>query len=99
MDERLNASQFLELAPAGWQVDGVTAVATFGTGSFATGVDLVVAIGRLADDANHHPDVLLRYPDVAVTLTTHDAGGLTQRDVDLARAITGSAAAMGVSPQ
>lgn len=99
MDERLTAVQFLEGAPSGWEAADQTATATFRTGSFATGVDLVVAIGRLADDANHHPDVLLRYPDVAVTLTTHDAGGLTQRDVDLARAITGSAAAMGVSPQ
>lgn len=63
----------------------------FRTGSFATGVALTAEIGRLADAANHHPDVDLRYPGVTVRLTSHDVGGLSQRDVELARQISAAA--------
>ncbi len=93
----LSAAEFLAQAPAGWQAEGTTARARFTTGSFASGVDLVDEIGRLADAANHHPDVLLRYPDVTLTLTTHDAGGLTARDVALARVVTEAATSRGIA--
>jgi 4a-hydroxytetrahydrobiopterin dehydratase len=66
------------------------------TGDFATGLRLVGRIGELAEEANHHPDVDLRYPTVAVTLWSHDAGGVTSRDVDLARKISQAAADLGV---
>lgn len=62
--------------------------ATFATGSFADGLVLVERIAALADEANHHPDVELRYPSVHVSLVSHDAGGLTERDVDLAGRIS-----------
>jgi 4a-hydroxytetrahydrobiopterin dehydratase len=75
----------------GWRVEGETLRATFATGDFATGVELVRRIGTAADEANHHPDVLLRYPDVRVDLTTHDAGGLTEKDVAMARTVSGLA--------
>ncbi|MFZ2015519.1 MAG: 4a-hydroxytetrahydrobiopterin dehydratase [Nocardioides sp.] len=69
----------------------------FLTGDFATGLDLVARIGALAEEANHHPDVDLRYPHVNVTLFSHDVFGVTARDVDLARAISTAAAELGVS--
>ncbi len=68
----------------------------FRTGSFAKGVALVDAIGKLADAANHHPDVDLRYRGVTVRLRTHDEGGLTERDVALAGQITDAARELGV---
>lgn len=80
-----------------WRVLNNRACALFRTGSFARGVELVDAIGRLADAADHHPDVDLRYPAVTVRLETHDAGGLSQRDVDLARQISGAARELGLS--
>ena len=73
--------------PTGWPGTGKTIQRTFRTGDFARGVSLVVAIGQLADAADHHPDVLLTYPTVLVTLTTHDAGGVTERDLRLAAQI------------
>ena len=91
MSDRLSRAEFLAVAPAGWTADETVAHARFTTGSFAKGVDLVVEIGRLADEANHHPDVLLRYGDVTVALTTHEVGGLSRRDVALARAIDDTA--------
>jgi len=70
--------------------------ARFRTGDFATGLKLVEMIGAAAEEADHHPDVTLTYASVHVLLTSHDVGGKTQRDVDLARRISGFAAELGV---
>ena len=74
-----------------WRALMVSAQARFRTRSFAKGVALVDAIGELADAANHHPDVHLRYATVTVRLTSHDVQGLSERDVALARAISAAA--------
>jgi 4a-hydroxytetrahydrobiopterin dehydratase len=71
--------------------------AHFATGDFATGLALVDAIGALAEAANHHPDVELHYGLVRVTLVSHDAGGVTSRDLELARSISEAAAEHGVA--
>jgi 4a-hydroxytetrahydrobiopterin dehydratase len=71
----------------------------FATGDFATGLDLVNRIGAMAEEANHHPDVDLRYPHVRVRLMSHDASGVTSRDVDLARRISAAARELGVSAE
>ena len=68
----------------------------FLTGDFATGLDLVGHIGALAEEADHHPDVDLRYPHVNVTLFSHDVFGVTAGDVALARAISKAAADLDV---
>src|SRR5215208_4239043 len=79
-----------------WRVVGDGAYAHFRTGSFAAGVALVDAIGRLADAANHHPDVDLRYRGVTVRLVSHDVEGLSERDVELARQISAAARELDV---
>jgi pterin-4a-carbinolamine dehydratase len=73
--------------PGGWESKGNTIEKTFGTGDFDRGVSLVVGIGKLADAADHHPDILLTYRAVKVMLTTHDAGRVTDRDRRLAEQI------------
>ena len=98
MSERITGEDFRRAEGVGdWEVAGEEARAVFRTGSFSAGVALVDSIGVLADAANHHPDVDLRYPSVTVTLTTHDAGGLTELDVRLAREISRAARDLGVS--
>lgn len=69
--------------------------ARFRTGDFATGLALVDRIGAAAEEANHHPDITLTYPEVIVTLTSHDVGGITSRDVELARRVSELAAEAG----
>jgi 4a-hydroxytetrahydrobiopterin dehydratase len=97
MTERITARQFHEAAGVeDWRVLFEGACAHFRTGSFAVGVALVDAIGRLADAANHHPDVDLRYGGVTVRLRTHDVDGLSERDVTLARQISAAARELGV---
>lgn len=83
---------------ADWRYLFDTLHARYRTGSFATGLELVQRIGAAAEEANHHPDVLLTYPQVDVTLSSHDVGGVTSRDLDLARRISGFAAELGAEP-
>lgn len=83
-----------------WQVlESGEVGAVFKTGSFDRGVDLISRIGALADAANHHPDVDLRYPSVAIRLSTHEIHGLSMRDVALAREISDAAAELGIEAQ
>ncbi|MGY4718896.1 4a-hydroxytetrahydrobiopterin dehydratase [Naumannella huperziae] len=70
--------------------------ARFRTGDFATGLALVDRIGAAAEAADHHPDISLTYPEVIVTLVSHDVGAITSRDIDLARTISGFAAEVGI---
>jgi 4a-hydroxytetrahydrobiopterin dehydratase len=70
--------------------------ARFKTGSFVKGLELVTRITEVAEEANHHPDVVLTYPQVDVDLTSHDVHGVTSRDLDLARRISSIAAELGV---
>jgi 4a-hydroxytetrahydrobiopterin dehydratase len=98
MTERISPRQFQEAGGVDdWRVLYDGACTYFRTGSFATGVALVAAIGTLADAANHHPDVDLRYPGVTVRMITHDVGGLSERDVALARQISAAARELGVT--
>ncbi len=72
---------------SGWQPTDKTIHRTFLTGSFSRGVTFVNAIAKLADAVNHHPDIILTYPTVIVTLTTHDEGLVTLKDIVLAEQI------------
>ncbi len=67
------------------------------TRRFATGLELVDRIGAAAEEADHHPDIDLRYFHVNLKLVSHDVGGLTRRDVAMARRISEVAAELGVS--
>src|SRR5256885_13375386 len=71
----------------GWGRRGDAIEKTFERASFADAVAFVVRIGFLAEAANHHPDLDIRWRRVRVALTTHDAGGLTAKDIELAGAI------------
>lgn len=67
------------------------------SGDFAAGLALVNAIGRAAEEMNHHPDLDLRYPHLDVRLSSHDENGVTGRDVRLARTISGLVAEAGLT--
>ncbi len=70
--------------------------ARFKTGSFVKGLELVTRITEAAEEADHHPDVVLTYPQVDVDLHSHDVHGVTSRDIALARRISEIAAELGV---
>ena len=93
MSETIKPQRFHE---ADWRVVRGDASTHFRTGSFAAGVALVNAIGRVADNANHHPDVDLRPDGVTVRLRTDSVGGLSEREVVLAWQISEAARKIGV---
>jgi 4a-hydroxytetrahydrobiopterin dehydratase len=51
------------------------------------GINFVTAVAKAADAADHHPDIDIRYTKVTCALSTHSAGGITQKDLDLAKQI------------
>jgi 4a-hydroxytetrahydrobiopterin dehydratase len=59
------------------------------TGGWKSSLMVAGAVGHLAEAAWHHPDLLVSYPGVVVRLTTHSAGGVTDKDFALARRIEG----------
>ena len=95
MSERISPQRFHEVD---WRVVRDDACGHFRTRSFAAGVALVEAIAKLADAADHHPDVDLRPDGVTVRLrtTSPDHSSLSEHDVKLARQISAAARELGV---
>jgi len=76
-----------------WQVENGELVRTFTFADFRAALAFVNQVGELAETAGHHPDIDIRYNRVHLALVTHDAGGLTAKDFDLARKINAIQAA------
>ena len=70
-----------------WHLAGGQLVKTVKCAGFVGSLEFVDEVGRLAEEANHHPDIDIRYNRVTLALVTHDAGGITELDFSLARAI------------
>lgn len=67
-----------------WQVESGELVRTFLFKDFRGSLKFVNEVGELAEQAGHHPDIDIRYNKVRLALVTHDAGGITGKDFDLA---------------
>lgn len=76
-------SQALTRLPS-WERSGDTLVRTIQFPAFLDGIHAVDRVAQLAEAADHHPDIDIRYRTVRFVLSTHSEGGLTQKDVDLA---------------
>jgi 4a-hydroxytetrahydrobiopterin dehydratase len=72
---------------AGWERRGQEITRSFSFPDFKGAMAFVNRVAALADAMDHHPDIDIRYSKVTLTLTTHDAGGLTARDFALAQSI------------
>lgn len=95
--QTLTAQQVTDARLEGWRLEGEQLRVRYATGDFVTGLKLVNTVGLLAEEANHHPDVALTYSEVGLTLTSHDVGGITSRDLDLARRISTVTRADGIA--
>lgn len=71
----------------GWQRKGDMLVKTFQFPTFPAGINFVVRVAQAAETAAHHPDIDIRYTKITCGLTTHDSGGITQKDLDMANEI------------
>jgi 4a-hydroxytetrahydrobiopterin dehydratase len=72
-----------------WHREGREITRTFAFPDFRAALAFVNKTGDLAEAAGHHPDIDIRYNKVRLALTTHDAGGLSAKDFDLAAKIDG----------
>ena len=71
----------------GWKTEGVNLKKRFEFANFAQSLDFVNRVGAIAERRDHHPDILFGWGYAEFSITTHDTGGLTQNDFDLAAAI------------
>jgi 4a-hydroxytetrahydrobiopterin dehydratase len=71
----------------GWSRRADVLTKTFTWPTFSQGIAFVTRVAKAADAMNHHPDIDIRYTRVTCALSTHDAGGITERDLELAREI------------
>ena len=74
---------------SGWKLEGKTLAKSFVFADFSEAFGFMARVALLAEKAGHHPDWSNSYKQVDIALSTHDAGGVTQKDVDLAHAIEG----------
>jgi 4a-hydroxytetrahydrobiopterin dehydratase len=81
--------QSLAAAASPWERSGDTLVLERRFASFADAIAFVNAVATEAEARDHHPDISIRYTAVRLELSTHDVGGLTKLDLDLAEAIAG----------
>ncbi|MBM3804367.1 MAG: 4a-hydroxytetrahydrobiopterin dehydratase [Acidimicrobiia bacterium] len=71
----------------GWALRGQKIAKQYTWPSFSEAMQFANRVAELAEQADHHPDILIAYRHVTLTLTTHSAGGITEKDFDLAEAI------------
>src|SRR5262245_20831515 len=78
-----DVEKLMETLPE-WAQAGDSLQRTFKFDDFIGSMAFVTKVAEMAEADQHHPDILIRYNKVTLTLTTHDAGGLTRKDFDLA---------------
>ncbi|MGK2961572.1 MAG: 4a-hydroxytetrahydrobiopterin dehydratase [Gemmatimonadaceae bacterium] len=71
----------------GWARRGDVLTRTYQFKDFLESMDFVNRVADAAEAAEHHPDIDIRFSKVTLSLSTHSAGGITQKDLDLARAV------------
>lgn len=73
--------------PEGWERDGDEVVRTFDFDSYLAGIGFASGVGGVAEEAFHHPEIVIGYKSVEVKFTSHEAGGITEDDLRLAERV------------
>jgi 4a-hydroxytetrahydrobiopterin dehydratase len=84
MADLLDDSEIEDRLPEGWARDGDEIVRVYEFDDYLTGVAFASEVGELAEEEFHHPEIIIRYKEVEVRFTSHEEGGITTKDVDLA---------------
>ncbi|WP_276272721.1 4a-hydroxytetrahydrobiopterin dehydratase [Haloarcula litorea] len=89
MTDLLSDAEIAERVPDGWERDGDEIVRTYEFDAYLDAAGFLGAAAGVAEDAFHHPEMTITWGEVEVRLTTHDAGGITEKDIDLAERFDG----------
>jgi 4a-hydroxytetrahydrobiopterin dehydratase len=73
--------------PDGWTLEDDEIVRVYEFGEYLRGVNFAQLVGEIAEAQNHHPTMVLRYNELEIQLSTHEAGGVTDRDLEMAQLI------------
>lgn len=73
----------------GWAYEDGQITRTFSFETFLGGIDFVGRVAQAAEAADHHPDIDIRYSNIKIAVSSHDVGGITERDFRLAAVIDG----------
>ena len=86
---KLSAEEIEAALPelGGWKVVGEKLTKHYDFDNFAASLEFVNKIGEIAEEADHHPDITFGWGYANIDLTTHDVGGLTRNDFDVAKEI------------
>ncbi|MEF8774085.1 MAG: 4a-hydroxytetrahydrobiopterin dehydratase [Halobacteriales archaeon] len=84
MAELLPEEEIAERIPDGWEREGDEIVRTFEFDEYLKGVAFAQTVGEIAETEFHHPTIVVRYGEVEVRFTSHEEGGITDRDVEMA---------------
>jgi 4a-hydroxytetrahydrobiopterin dehydratase len=84
MAELLSDEEIDRQLPDGWSREGDEIVRTYGFDDYLAGIEFVTHVGEVAEEEFHHPEIVVGYEEVEVRLTSHEEGGITDKDVRLA---------------
>ncbi|MEF8784765.1 MAG: 4a-hydroxytetrahydrobiopterin dehydratase [Haloarculaceae archaeon] len=84
MADLLSDEEIETRLPDAWSREGDEIVRTYEFDSYLDGIGFASGAGGVAEDAWHHPEMTITWGEVEVRLTTHDAGGITDNDIQLA---------------
>ena len=84
MAELLSDDEIEQQLPTDWERDGDEIVNVYEFDDYLEGVSFAAECGEIADEEFHHPEITIRYGEVEVRLTSHEEGGITEKDVDMA---------------
>ena len=84
MGKRLDDEEIADGLPDEWERDGEEIVRVYGFNDYLEGVRFATRVAEVADEEFHHPEMIVRYDEVEVRLTSHEEGGITDMDLRLA---------------
>ncbi|WP_251342571.1 4a-hydroxytetrahydrobiopterin dehydratase [Haloplanus halophilus] len=84
MPNRLDDDEIDRQLPDSWERDGDEIVRVYPFDDYLDGVTFATRVAEVADEEFHHPEITIRYDEVEVRLTSHEAGGITDTDLRLA---------------
>ncbi|WP_247729210.1 4a-hydroxytetrahydrobiopterin dehydratase [Halovivax limisalsi] len=87
MADRLSDDEIDEALPRGWEREGDEIVRVYEFTDYLHGVNFAQMVGEIAEAQFHHPEIVIRFKEVEIRLTTHDEGGITDADIEMAEII------------
>ena len=87
MADLLSDEEIRNRLPASWDREGDEIVRVYEFDDYLRGVNFAQMVGEIAEAQFHHPEIVIGYKEVEIRLTTHDEGGITDADVEMAELI------------